>query len=156
MRHVVILSAVLSLAAALPAADKNLFVSDEHGFSIAAPATGEAPALQAVLFFLPASGQFAANVNVQKQRFEGGIADYDKTSTEQFKTFGLSVLNRSLKGNEVRYEYKGDMQGRPMHWYARAVKSGGHVYLVTATALEADWARQKAALTRSVDSFAAK
>ena len=125
---------------ALAAESKNAFVSNDLGISIDAPIAKDTkvPNYQIAMFFLPASDNFAANVNVQKQQFAESIDAYDKLTTSQFKLFNMTVLNRILKGNELRYECKGDMQGRTLHWYARAIKAGQHIYLVTATALIAN------------------
>jgi hypothetical protein len=53
----------------------------------------------------------------------------------------------------VTFEYSGPLQGRSLHWYARAEKSGGRVYLATATAAEQQWAKQGAQLKACVDSL---
>lgn len=158
MRLSVIGLAGLFLAAgALAVERRNVFISTDHGISIEAPVSADAaPNLQIAVFFLPPSNNFAANVNVQKQQFTGPIEDYDKLSASQFKQFGLTVLNRTLKGNEARYEYKGDVEGKRMRWYARSIKGGDYVYLVTATGLEEQWDRQKLVLIKSVESFVLK
>jgi hypothetical protein len=149
--------ATIFIAAGLMASDqKDLYVSTSHGFSIAPPVSADAANLQIAMFFLPASNNFSANVNVQKQKFSDSIEAYDKLSASQFEQLGLGILNRTLKGNEVRYEYQGKMQGRPVHWYARGTKVGGYVYLVTATGLEEQWQSQKKVLMESVDSFMLK
>lgn len=143
---------------ALAAEQRNTFVSNDLGISIEAPIDKDtkSPTYQIAMFFLPTSDNFAANVNVQKQQFIEPIEAYDKLTTSQFKQFNMTVLNRTLRTNELRYEYKGDMQGRTLHWYAKAIKTGQHVYLVTATSLDSQWEQQKSLLIKSVDSFAAK
>jgi hypothetical protein len=154
MRVKVIGLAVLFLAAgALAAEKKSLFVSHDHKISIEPPASPGAGNLQVAMFFLPASDQFAANVNVQKQSFPGPIDEYMRLSKEQFKLMGISLLKSSVKGDEAVFEYEGEMQGRPLHWLARAIKSGDSVYLVTATGLKSRWNQQKQELAKSVNSF---
>ena len=149
---------VVLTSGAIAAEPKNSFVSSDLGISIEVPIVKDTknPNHQIAMFFLPASDNFAANVNIQKQQFAESIEVYDKLTMNQFKQFNMTVLNRMLKGNELRYEYKGDMQGRTLHWYARAIKTGQHVYLVTATSLDSQWGQQKSLLIKSVDSFAAK
>ncbi|MDH4100284.1 MAG: hypothetical protein OEV28_06880 [Nitrospirota bacterium] len=149
---------IVLVSSAFAAEQRNAFVSNDLGISIEAPIAKDAksPTYQIAMFFLPASDNFAANVNVQKQQFIEPIEAYDKLTTSQFKEFNLTVLNRTLKGNELRYEYKSDMQGRKLHWYARAIKAGQHVYLVTATSLDSQWEQQKSLLIKSVESFTAK
>jgi hypothetical protein len=48
------------------------------------------------------------------------------------------------------------MQGNDLHFYARAVSSGGKVYLVTATAKESQWKTLSGVLRKSVDAFKVK
>ncbi len=141
-----------------PADSGNTFVSNDYGISIDAPAAEDmtAPNNQIVAFFLPPSDNFTANVNVLREQSGDSLEAFDKLSLSQFKQFKLTILNRTLKGNEIRYEYKGTMQGRTLHWYARTVKAGQLIYLVTATALDSEWAKQKSALIKSVESFSVK
>lgn len=143
---------------ALAAELGNTFVSNDYGISIDAPVSKNITAsnIQIASFFLPPSDNFAANVNILKQQFGDPLEAYDKLSISQFKQFKLTVLNRTLKGDELRYEYKGDMQGRALHWYARTVKTGQHIYLVTATGLDSQWEQQKSLLIKSVESFVTK
>jgi hypothetical protein len=150
--------AVVLASGAHAAEQRNAFVSNDLGISIEAPIAGDVnvPNYQIAMFFLPASDNFSANVNIQKQQFAESLEAYDKLTTSQFSQFNIAILKRALKGNDLRYEYKGDMQGRTLHWYQRAMKSGHHIYLVTATCLDSQWDRQKASLIKSVDSFATK
>ncbi|OGW42198.1 MAG: hypothetical protein A2010_10665 [Nitrospirae bacterium GWD2_57_9] len=135
---------VVLASGALAAEPRNAFVSNDLGISIEAPIAKDtkSPNYQIAMFFLPASDNFAANVNVQKQQFREALKTYDKLTMSQFRQFNMTVLNRMLKGNDLRYEYKGDMQGRTLHWYARAIKTEQHVYLVTATSLDSQCSAQ--------------
>lgn len=137
---------------------KNTFVAKDLGISMEVPISKEsdAPINQIAMFFLSVSDGFAANVNVQKQKYSDSIEAYDKLSTNQFKTIKWTVLKRNLQRNEVLYEYKGETQGRKLHWYSRAIKFDKYVYLVTATCLESHWKKQKMELIKSVDSFKIK
>ena len=102
----------------------------------------------------PASDGFAANVNVQIQPYSGTLDEYIALSEEQFKAAGFKVVQRSKQGQSaVVFEYVGEMQGRALHWYAKAVHATDRVYLVTATATETQWKREAVPLKECVDSF---
>ena len=62
---------VVLASGALAAEPRNAFVSNDLGISIEAPIAKDtkSPNYQIAMFFLPASDNFAANVNVQKQQF---------------------------------------------------------------------------------------
>jgi hypothetical protein len=125
------------------------------GFSIKPLETplGKAPQ-QVLLMALPASDGFAANVNVQIQPYSGTLDEYIALSEGQFKGAGFNVVQRSKQGpSAVIFEYTGEMQGRALHWYARAVHATGRVYLVTATATETQWKQEAVPLKACVDSF---
>jgi hypothetical protein len=125
------------------------------GFSIApleAP-PGESPQ-QALMMFLPVMDGFSANVNVQIQPYVGAIDEYLALSLQQFKTAGLKLLQQKTPGKSVAvFEYTGEVKGRLLHWYARAEKSAGKVYLVTAAAPDEQWSRVADKLKACVDSF---
>ncbi len=149
----------LALApAALAAGPVNNYVAGDLGISIEVPVSTDAQgdSYQVAAFLLPPSDGFSANVNVQKQRFGDSLEAYDKLSTAQFREFKFAVVKTARKGNQVTWEYMGDLQGRKLHWYARAIKSGDYVYLATGTVLESRWDKQKAAIIRSVESFTVK
>ncbi len=158
MRFTMIGLASLIFAAGLFAAQpKNLFVFADEGVSIEPPPlSGDAPVVQLAMFFLPPANSFTANVGIQKQQFAGTIGAYDTLSANQFKQMGLTILTRKLKGNEILWEYKGTMQEKLMHWYARSIKANNYVFVVTAVGLEEQWGKQKTALMKSVDSFVLK
>lgn len=149
----------LALAsAAFAAGQRNTFVSQDLGISIQVPASkkSEAPTHQVAIFFLPPADGFSANVNIQKQKYSDSIEAYDRLSSSQFKHLKWTVLDRKLKPVEAVYEYKGEFEGRTLHWYARAIKHGEYVYLVTATCLDSKWQEEKTELLKSVDSFRIK
>ena len=127
----------------------------EAGFSIAPleAKPGDTP-YQALMMFLPAKADFAANVNVQIQPFTGTIKDYAEISREQFKTMHWTLVRETPVGtNALIFEYTGSMQGAKLHWYAKAEYVGDKVYLVTATAPDAQWKEVSAKLIACVDSF---
>jgi hypothetical protein len=156
IRTFVLLFALVSLTLKTAAAEStNRLVFPLGGFSIKpleAP-MGNVPN-QALLMALPASDGFAANVNVQIQPYNGTLDEYIALSEGQFKTAGFKVIQQTkLSASAVVFEYTGEVQGHALHWYARAEHSSGKVYLVTATAAEAQWKRDSAALKACVDSF---
>jgi len=157
MRKLVVISilAIALASASLAGEKKNTYISEDLGISIEVPMSKEskAPSYQVAIFLLSASDGFAANVNIQKQKYSASIEAYDNLTVRQFKNFKFNVLERKRKDNEVTYEYKGYGQGKSLHWYARAIKQGKHVYLVTATGLDSHWSEQKAELMNSVNSF---
>jgi hypothetical protein len=150
----------LALAVVLPALTchgqaTNRLHFPISGFSIApleAP-LGLTP-LQALVMFMPATNGFAANVNVQIQPYGETIDDYLTVSIQQCKDAGFKVLQQNAtEKTAVVFEYAGDMEGRRLHWYARAQKTTGKVYLVTATAPEDQWDRLAPQLKACVDSL---
>jgi hypothetical protein len=151
-----LLSSVAMLVGSVSAADStNRLHFPVSGFTIAPL---EAPpgdsTQQALMMFLPVSDGFAANVNVQIQPYTGTIEDYVKLSLDQFKSAGLKVVEQQTSAKSVAvFEYTGEFEGRALHWYSRAVKSGSRIYLVTATAVPSQWTTESARLKSCVDSF---
>jgi hypothetical protein len=109
---------------------------------------------QPLMMFLPITNNFAANVNVQIQPYPGTMDEYMALTEEQFKRADFNLLRKNPLGKTtVVFEYTGDMQGRALHWYAKAEKSGDKVYLVTATSSEDEWSKLATRLKACVDSF---
>lgn len=146
---------VLPLASASSGQTTNQLHFTKAGFSIApleAP-PGET-SQQVLMMFLPVTDKFAPNVNVQIQPYAGTIAEYIALSLEEFKRMGLKLSQqKSLGKSAVVFEYAGKLKGQPYHWYARAEKSGGKVYLVTAAATDEQWSTVASQLKTCVDSF---
>jgi hypothetical protein len=112
---------------------------------------------QAMMMFLPPKNSFAANVNVQIQPYNDSIKDYMTLSKGQFKQAGIQIVSEKQNAdNEWVCEYSGDLRGRSLHWYARAILHANKIYLVTATALNQDWNEDSAPLKKCVDSFKVK
>jgi len=155
-KTLVFLLTLASLTTKTDAAEStNRLLFPVTGFSIQPleTAVGKVPQL-ALFMALPVSDGFAANVNVQIQPYSGTLDEYIALSEEQFKAAGWKVIQRSKQGQSaVVFEYTGDMQGRALHWYARAEHGAGRVYLVTATATQTQWKREAVALKVCVDSF---
>ena len=128
------------------------FVSEEHGFSIDV-ALDESNAIYTLaMFFLEMTDDFSPNINVQSQPFVGSLAEYDNISVAQFNEWGMEIVQHNSNEEEIMYEYRGVMQNLRMHWYARALKRGDFIYLVTACALESQWSDVGQRLIDSVNS----
>jgi hypothetical protein len=125
-------------------------------FEFKPPAFGTGNEGQVFYYFLPAHDEFSANVNLQIQSFAGSLGEYDTITRQQFEQAGITIVDSRKSGNELVYEYAGDMNGRALHWYARAIKSGNSIYLVTATALNSRWDLESKALIASAQSFRLK
>ena len=127
----------------------------KSGFSIEpleAP-LGQAPQ-QALMMSLPSAGGYAPNVDVEIQPYAGTMDDYMAISLAQFKIAKMKVLHQKTYGKSVAvFEYTGEARGQPLHWYAKAEKCAGRVYLVTAAAAQSQWSKVAGPLKACVDSF---
>lgn len=116
--------------------------------------TSEVKPFQALLLFLPTSDNFAPNTNVQIQEFDGTIQEYLALTKSQFQQANLTFIKTpTINSNQVLLEYTGDIGQGPLRWYARAIKHGNTVYLVTATAKASQWSTVSEKLIRNVQSF---
>ena len=150
-----LLPVLVLMASPLKAETTNRLHFATSGFSIAPLEAPKGQLTQQVLMmFLPTGGDFTPNVNVQVQPYEGSLDDYIKLSLKQFESANLKIVQqgRTTDSGAV-FEYRGEIQNRRLHWYAKAQKSQGRVYLVTATALEENWAEVAPNLKNCVDSF---
>ena len=111
---------------------------------------------QVAIFFLPPMDNFQANVNVQKQAFKGSIEEYKNISMGQFTKMKFTPISQKLSEGVFTVEYTGNTQNRDFHWYAKAVKKGDHIYLITGTAPARTWQYQGDKIKSSVDSFKLK
>jgi hypothetical protein len=152
---VLLVTSAMLMASATAGESTNRLSFPIGGFSIAPLETPQRESTQqALIMCLPATDGFAANVNVQIQPYTGTVGDYVALTLQQFKTAGLKVLQQTVTVKSVAYfEYSGEMQGRSLHWYARVEKSGGAVFLATATATPEQWIKEGARLKTCVDSF---
>ena len=141
-------------AALLGAAAGQALHFPQHAFSIA-PLEGRAGSTGMVLLMsLPPTGGFAPNVNVVAQPSHGTMDDFIALSKQQFAQAGLHVVRAEKVGeNDAAFEYTGNMQGRPLHWYAKASLKGDEVLLTTATATDQQWPKFADQLKACVDSF---
>jgi len=127
----------------------------KNGFTIDAleGEAGAEPYQVLVMFLPPTADRFAPNINVQIQPYTGTIDDYAALSKQQIAGAGWELLAQAKPGkNVLTLEFAGD----GLHWYARAVKDGDRVYLVTATASETYWTELAGQLKSTVNSFKLK
>ena len=136
-----LLPVLFLLASPIGAETTNRLHFASSGFSIAPLEAPRGQVTQQVLMmFLPTVGEFTPNVNVQVQPYDGSLDDYVKLSLKQFESANLKMVQQGrTKDSGAVFEYRGEIQNRRLHWYAKAQKSQGRVYLVTATALEENW-----------------
>jgi hypothetical protein len=135
-------------------ANKTTLGFGEHGFSIEPPVGHDYAQMQQIVSLaLPTTEGFQPNVNVQVQPFKGTIEEYLTVSREQFKTTGMKLLNETHDARTAVVEFTGLLQGRPLHWYSRALLGKNGLILATGTSLESQWARVSATLRHSVDSL---
>ena len=155
MKRIMLLVVVAcGTAALLGAAAGQALHFPQHGFSIA-PLEGRAGSTgMVVLMSLPPTGGFAPNVNVVAQTSHGTMDDFIALSKQQFAQAGLHVVKAEKGGDsDATFEYTGNMQGRALHWYAKASLKGDEVLLATATATDQQWPKFADPLKACVDSF---
>ena len=109
---------------------------------------------QPLIMLLPPSNGFASNVNIQVQPYPGTIDEYVAISKKQFVAAKFDLIREDRVGKEsVLLEYAGELKGRKMHWYAKAMSNGKAVYLATATTTETQWPKTADRLKECVHSF---
>ncbi|HHU81493.1 MAG TPA: hypothetical protein GXZ26_00605 [Firmicutes bacterium] len=148
------LSFILFFLACLPGLASTLDF-EKNGFTIDAleGEVGSKPYQVLVMFLPPTADGFAPNINVQIQPYTGALADYKALSKQQIENAGWELLELATPGKNVLIlEFAGD----GLHWYAKAVKDGDRVYLVTATASENFWGDLAEQLKSKVGSFKLK
>jgi hypothetical protein len=150
------LSAAVATATIAVAANDHRapLVFAEHGFSIEPPVGHDKSQLQKIVTMsLPMSDNFTPNVNVITQPFPGTLEQYLDQSHGEFKARGLVLMNEKRDERSATIEYRGDIQGHAVHWYARVLLAKGTVTLATATSVESQWPALGETLRRSVDSL---
>ncbi|MDR2192152.1 MAG: photosystem II reaction center PsbP family protein [Endomicrobium sp.] len=154
----ILFAILLSAVLVLPVFAQEKIVFEEYGFSIEKLTASEKEipdVFQTLIMFLPAESNFAPNVNVQIQKYQGTIADYVKLSLEQFKTYNMKIVKQEQNDKEQTaiFEYTMQTGGLYLHFYSKALSSKGKVYLVTGTTTVAQWIKVGGAIKKNVDSF---
>jgi len=153
-QHAIALIIACSFSFAAPWAAAADF--PKYGFSI--ELLDETPSMQAptsaVITFLPPTSDFAPNINVVIQPYDKDIKAYAELSKGQFRQLGWEIISEDLVSpSEWVFEYRGEMNGNKLHFYARAISDGKKVYLATATAKRAQWDAVKTKLIKHVQSL---
>ena len=106
------------------------------------------------------TGRVSANINIQIQPFTGTIKEYMDVSRAQFEQMfekGWKIVSEKQDGEkEWSCELTGTAKGKDYHFYARAIRDGSRVYLITATALQEEWGSFGEKMRRHVDAFQTK
>lgn len=160
MKTALLLCAAAVLAApSAPAASK--FTDGRYGFSVVPPSFDGIPAGQSVvsaMFFAPAKGGFASNVNVMVQNVVLTADQYAELSRKQFAAAKFTVTSEErakVSGRDaLRYVYEGKQQGHDLKFMALAVVGKERVYLLTCTAPKRDFAGLEKRFKECLDSFA--
>jgi hypothetical protein len=126
-----------------------------YGFQISgfdAPTSGSV--VQAAIMFLPPNAEMTPSINVLLQPAPNGFATYVSDSKKVLDQNGYKIVQQTdpSSGNWT-VEYIGLLQGRPVHWYARALFSNGMIYLATGTLLDDEWNQYGSVMKQCVDSF---
>ena len=112
---------------------------------------------KALLIKVDETGAVAANINIQIQPFTGTMKEYMDVSRAQFEQIfdkGWKILSEKQDGEKAwSCELAGTAKGKDYHFYARAVREGSKVYLITATALQEEWGSAGEKMRRHVDAF---
>jgi hypothetical protein len=115
-----------------------------------------APPVVPLVMTLSAEGGFASNVNVQIQQYPQSLKAYLDLTLKQLKQMKWTVIEKKETNDFIEIEYEGRMQGKKLHWYARAFKKGNSVFLITATSLDSKWKTSSEKLKECVNSFELK
>lgn len=103
------------------------------------------------------TGRVSANINIQIQPFTGTMKEYMDVSRAQFEQMfekGWKIVSEKQDGEkEWSCELTGTAKGKAYHFYARAVREGSKVYLITATALQEEWGSVGEKMRQHVNAF---
>ena len=142
--------ATASVKAATPA---GKFVFKDSGFSIAPLDAPIKEAGKVLAMFLPRSGGFAPNVNIQIQQHAGTMEEYVAVSRKGLESGNFKVLSDKIDKGTYVLEYSGTVQGANLHFYGKAILKEGPVYIATGAATEDQWNDVAAKVKACVDSF---
>jgi len=129
-------SAASTAPAVAPAVAPPLVFAN-YGFKINALDAGtDMPVVPAVQMYLPSLPlpsdnrlTFAPNVYVQLVPYLGTMKDYITENTARMQNDGYIIrAQNTLSDDEWQVEYIASLNGLPMHWYAKATRSGYRVY----------------------------
>jgi hypothetical protein len=151
------LFSLISLVALKPTAaqEPSRLHFPASGFSIEAlesPPT--ALPSQPLVMTLPPTRGFSPNVNVQIQPYAGSAQAYLDLTLRQLGAAKFELIGTpTVDARSMTLEYAGTAGGKDLHWYAKAFKKDNSFFLITATALHAQWGDVSDQLRSVVDSF---
>jgi hypothetical protein len=150
----------LLLAPAVAAEERSTYTDPQYGFSLEVPALGDpagVPAVQRLIVSGPRRDGFATNCNVQVQYPRMGHEEFVALSLQQFAAAGFPVVaNEAGKVSGLpatRWEYRGSVGGRALHFLALVVTDAERVVMLTCTAPEERFEAERAELARVLESF---
>ena len=148
-------SALIVMFAILSVAHSEPLQFPKYGFSVdSLDAPPTEPSTMALVLFLPATDEFAPNVNVIIQGPIDSLAQFVELSKQQFKDLDYNIVSEdSTSESEWSVEYSGAAPQGKLHWFSRAIFKDRRVYLVTATALERQWSDTSEQLRNCVNSL---
>ena len=139
-------------------ASKDAYVNSHLGFSMAPPSFTVDPAVAVATvaqFYAPPANGFADNLNVQIHR--APFAAFCKKSDEEFKSGSYTLIaSKDLKLGTAaahEYHYRAKASNFDLEFISVAVASGDDTYLLTATALQSDFAKIEPAFRAAIESF---
>lgn len=128
-----------------------------YGFSIDQLPSNTDFSGQALMMFSTAADGFAPNVNVMVQKYPGTIQDYIKLSKTQMTDAKMKMVSEpTIDKSAATLEYEGVMQGKSLHFFAKAISKNGKIYLATATLPSDQWAKNSKSFKDNVNSLEVK
>lgn len=156
----VLLPLGLALATGAMQAKHSSYTDAVYNFKLDPPSfppAADGSSITAATFLAPPDKDFAANVNVMVQKVAMTRDQYAELTRSQFKSAGLKVNSEkalSVSGKEAMlWDYEGSMQNRELRFLSLAVADKAQVYLVTCTALKAEFPKYEKEFHACVDSF---
>jgi hypothetical protein len=128
----------------------NLLHFSDFGFSMT-PLQG----MQEMSMNLPPTDEsFTPKVSLIDQPYDGTMEQYVLLSKGRFDKAGYKTISANASGkNEASFEYLGSLGGPELHWYAKAVRKPGHIYLATGAATITQWDSVSDRLRSCVESL---
>lgn len=97
------------------AEDRGVASFPSLGFSIDTFKIKDMPNNEPIInIFLPASEEFASNVNVLIQKFNGSLSQYREITESQFKNEGRKAIISKIENKKYTLEYEGDYNNKKL------------------------------------------
>jgi hypothetical protein len=142
---------ILSLLMCALNAQESLYTSTDLGITISPPKWSSDNGLgRNATLFMKGDDIFSPNVNIQLQNIQ--FKEFVSLTDAQFHDYPMTVIEKKFKNGEIWYEYTGEMQKLPMHWYIRAWEIGSQTIVITGTSTEKLWQTSNFELRKSIES----